>query len=173
MDQDQSIKLEDIQYTNFTDYDQIPKIMPMIDAELSEPYSIYTYRYFLYGWPELSIFAYYKNEIIGAISIIKNYRQQLENQINIINQAEIEKRNIDVLKQAEFQHKNLLTKLKKKVREEIVLETEQTNHAALRLYESLGYAKMKRMQTYYMSGNDAFRLKLFLVDPLQSRQKSE
>lgn len=38
----------------------------MIDAELSEPYSIYTYRYFLYGWPDLSIFAYYKDEIIGV-----------------------------------------------------------------------------------------------------------
>lgn len=48
--------------------------------------------------------------------------------------------------------------------EEIVLETEQTNTAALRLYESLGFARMKRMQNYYMSGNDAFRLKLFFVD---------
>lgn len=41
--------------------------MPMIDQELSEPYSIYTYRYFLYGWPDLTIFAYYQNEIIGAV----------------------------------------------------------------------------------------------------------
>lgn len=46
--------------------------MPMIDAELSEPYSIYTYRYFLYGWPDLSIFAYYNNEIIGVI-YLKNF----------------------------------------------------------------------------------------------------
>lgn len=53
------------------------------------------------------------------------------------------------------------------------METEQTNHAALRLYESLGFAKVKRMQNYYMSGNDAFRLKLFFVDPQDPHQKSE
>ena len=46
-----------------------------------------------------------------------------------------------------------------------MLETEQTNKAALRLYESLGFARVKRMQNYYMSGNDAFRLKLWFVDP--------
>jgi peptide alpha-N-acetyltransferase len=49
--------------------------------------------------------------------------------------------------------------------EEIVLETESTNKPALRLYESLGFARVKRMQNYYMSGNDAFRLKLWFVDP--------
>lgn len=43
----------------------------MIDAELSEPYSIYTYRYFLYGWPDLTIFAYYKDQIIGVNIKIK------------------------------------------------------------------------------------------------------
>jgi peptide alpha-N-acetyltransferase len=49
--------------------------------------------------------------------------------------------------------------------EEIVLETESTNKAALRLYESLGFSRVKRMQNYYMSGNDAFRLKLWFVNP--------
>jgi peptide alpha-N-acetyltransferase len=39
----------------------------MIDQELSEPYSIYTYRYFLYGWPDLCIYAKYGDKIIGVI----------------------------------------------------------------------------------------------------------
>lgn len=51
----------------------------MIDAELSEPYSIYTYRYFLYGWPDLSIFAYYKDEIIGVFWSIFMFRLLLVN----------------------------------------------------------------------------------------------
>jgi peptide alpha-N-acetyltransferase len=44
---------------------------------------------------------------------------------------------------------------------EIVLETELTNHGALRLYEKLGFMRDKRLEKYYLNGNDAFRLKLF------------
>jgi hypothetical protein len=33
---------------------QLPAIMQLIGADLSEPYSIYTYRYFIHAWPELS-----------------------------------------------------------------------------------------------------------------------
>lgn len=36
----------------------LPTIMHLIDNELSEPYSIFTYRYFLQNWPNLSFLAY-------------------------------------------------------------------------------------------------------------------
>ena len=45
---------------------------------------------------------------------------------------------------------------------EVILETEITNLAALRLYESFGFLREKRLQSYYLNGNDAFKLKLFL-----------
>ncbi len=32
---------------------QMPAIMRLIKEDLSEPYSIYTYRYFIYNWPYL------------------------------------------------------------------------------------------------------------------------
>lgn len=41
--------------------------MRLIQTELSEPYSIYTYRYFIYNWPKLCFLASYKNEYVGAI----------------------------------------------------------------------------------------------------------
>lgn len=44
--------------------------------------------------------------------------------------------------------------------DEIVLETEMTNTAALRLYEKLGFLRDKRLPRYYMSGSDAFRMKV-------------
>lgn len=47
--------------------------------------------------------------------------------------------------------------------EEICLETEVTNVAALRLYESFGFARDKRLKAYYLNGNDAYRLKLWLT----------
>jgi peptide alpha-N-acetyltransferase len=55
--------------------------------------------------------------------------------------------------------------------DEVVLETETVNAAALRLYEctinfilyiELGFSRDKRLLNYYMNGNDAFRLKLWL-----------
>lgn len=46
--------------------------------------------------------------------------------------------------------------------QEVVLEAEVTNHAALRLYQNLGFIRDKRLEKYYLNGNDAYRLKLRL-----------
>jgi peptide alpha-N-acetyltransferase len=48
--------------------------------------------------------------------------------------------------------------------DEIVLETEVTNVASLRLYEKLGFLRSKRLHRYYLNGNSAFRLVLYLKD---------
>ena len=45
---------------------------------------------------------------------------------------------------------------------QVVLETEVTNTAALRLYENLGFVRDKRLFRYYLNGVDALRLKLWL-----------
>lgn len=41
--------------------------MRLIQAELSEPYSIYTYRYFIYNWPKLCFLASHGDQYVGAI----------------------------------------------------------------------------------------------------------
>jgi N-alpha-acetyltransferase 30 len=46
--------------------------------------------------------------------------------------------------------------------DDIVLETEVTNAAALRLYEGLGFVRGKRLPKYYLNGNDAYRLYCWL-----------
>lgn len=48
------------------------------------------------------------------------------------------------------------------MRPQIVLETEATNASALRLYEALGFVRDKRLARYYLNGNDAYRLKLWV-----------
>ena len=48
---------------------------------------------------------------------------------------------------------------------EIYLETEVDNYAALGLYESLGFIRTKMFMNYYLNGNSAYRLKLFERDP--------
>lgn len=44
----------DITYVSYGGEQHLPLVMSLVDAELSEPYSIFTYRYFVYLWPQLT-----------------------------------------------------------------------------------------------------------------------
>ena len=44
---------QDILYVRYESELQMPGIMRLITKDLSEPYSIYTYRYFIHNWPQL------------------------------------------------------------------------------------------------------------------------
>ena len=43
-----------------------------------------------------------------------------------------------------------------------MLETEVDNIPSLRIYEKLGFLRTKRLHRYYLNGNTAFRLVLYL-----------
>lgn len=45
--------VEGIKYIVYESELQMPDIMRLITKDLSEPYSIYTYRYFIHNWPKL------------------------------------------------------------------------------------------------------------------------
>ncbi len=45
---------------------------------------------------------------------------------------------------------------------QIALETEVDNIPSLRIYENLGFLRTKRLHRYYLNGNPAFRLILYL-----------
>lgn len=42
-----------IEYKQYESELQLPSIIHLIENDLSEPYSIYTYRYFIHNWPNL------------------------------------------------------------------------------------------------------------------------
>lgn len=42
-----------VQYESSKEAEYVPKIRQLISSDLSEPYSIYVYRYFLYQWGDL------------------------------------------------------------------------------------------------------------------------
>lgn len=52
--------------------------------------------------------------------------------------------------------------------QQIVLETEMTNTAAMKLYERLGFLRSKRLHRYYLNGNSAYRLVLYLKEGVGS-----
>lgn len=48
-----------VEYVPYESELQMPDIMRLMKADLSEPYSIYTYRYFIHNWPSLCVLVSY------------------------------------------------------------------------------------------------------------------
>ncbi|KAD7478733.1 hypothetical protein R6Q59_005506 [Mikania micrantha] len=147
----------EIEYVSYGGEHHLPLIMRLVDEELSEPYSIFTYRYFVYLWPNLSFLAFHKGKCIGTVvSKMGEHRNTFRGYIAMLV----------VLKP--YRHKGIATELvTRSIKvmmesgcEEVTLEAEVTNKGALALYGRLGFIRAKRLFRYYLNGVDAFRLKL-------------
>ncbi|KAG9324457.1 hypothetical protein KVV02_006601 [Mortierella alpina] len=154
--------LPPIEYVRYESEHQLSGMMSLIENDLSEPYSIYTYRYFLHQWPKLSFLALDKDNgaCIGVVVCrLEPHGRSKRNRGYIAMLAvskEYRKRKIGstlVLMAIEA--------MKTAGADEIVLETEYTNQSAIALYQQMGFIKDKRLYRYYLNGIDAFRLKLF------------
>ncbi|ELK27285.1 PREDICTED: N-alpha-acetyltransferase 30 [Myotis davidii] len=138
----------------------MPDIMRLITKDLSEPYSIYTYRYFIHNWPQLCFLAVVGEECVGAIVC------KLDMHKKMFRRGYIAMLAVD----SKYRRNGIGTNLVKKAIyamvegdcDEVVLETEITNKSALKLYENLGFVRDKRLFRYYLNGVDALRLKLWL-----------
>ena len=64
-------ELEYIQYEHAHEAQYLPAIRALISKDLSEPYSIYVYRYFLYQWGHLC----YMVSSLGQLSSGTGYRR--------------------------------------------------------------------------------------------------
>lgn len=145
---------------------QLAIIKKLMDEDLSEPYSVYTYRYFVNNWPEATFIAYLKQDEerkspVGAIVCKYDEHAHTKNLRGYIAMLAVEKQHRKKGLGSVIVSKAITT-LEKAGCTEIVLETEVSNKAALRLYENLGFLREKRLHKYYLNGSDAFRLKLWL-----------
>ncbi|CAL1372990.1 unnamed protein product [Linum trigynum] len=148
----------EIEYVSYAGEHHLPLIMSLVDQELSEPYSIFTYRYFVYLWPQLCFLAFHRGRCVGTVvckmgehrnTTFRGYIAMLV----VINPyrgkgiaTELVTRSIRVMMESGC--------------EEVTLEAEVTNKGALALYGRLGFIRAKRLFRYYLNGVDAFRLKL-------------
>ncbi|KAG5887355.1 hypothetical protein JTB14_018370 [Gonioctena quinquepunctata] len=150
-------KIDFIQYESEM---QMPMIMKIIQKDLSEPYSIYTYRYFIHNWPKLCFLAMCKDECVGAIIC------KLDLHRKVIKRGYIAMLAVDQKYRKLRIGSNLvqmaINEMLRGDADEVVLETEVTNKPALQLYEKLGFVRDKRLFRYYLNGVDALRLKLWL-----------
>ena len=61
---------EEICFRTYEGEADLQIVMDAMIRDLSEPYPVYTYRYFVHKWPELCLLAYRKSDpskIIGSI----------------------------------------------------------------------------------------------------------
>ncbi|CAM9737138.1 unnamed protein product [Ascophyllum nodosum] len=134
--------------------------MSLVDGDLSEPYSIFTYRYFLHNWPNLCFVAKADDLTVGAI-VCKAERELEDDPFT----GYIAMLAVDTSYRKHGIGTALASKAIEAMRhlgcEEVVLETEVTNSGALKLYTKLGFSKSERLIKYYLNGVDAFRLKLW------------
>nr|CAG4646301.1 EOG090X07BN [Macrothrix elegans] len=155
-----SILAEKITYVQYQSELQMPDIMRLIQKDLSEPYSIYTYRYFIHNWPMLCFLAMYEEKCVGAIVC------KLDLHKKVVRRGYIAMLAVDENYRQGKIGSNLVMKAIAAMvadgADEVVLETEITNEPALRLYENLGFVRDKRLFRYYLNGVDALRLKLWL-----------
>ncbi|SNX83281.1 related to MAK3 N-acetyltransferase [Melanopsichium pennsylvanicum] len=186
-------------------------IINLIEKELSEPYIVYTYRYFVNQWPNLCFFAYASRSSLTSTPASTTHSSNsssstldsVAKHMNVANISEERERShsdthpprteqpAGVIVCKQDRHLKGTTRLmrgyiamisvktthrgqglaKQLVRravkemvklgaQEVVLETEADNEAALGLYESLGFVREKRLHRFYLNGKDSFRLVL-------------
>ncbi|KAF4630212.1 hypothetical protein G7Y89_g7930 [Cudoniella acicularis] len=161
-------ELRYIQYSHALEKKYLPSIRALISKDLSEPYSIYVYRYFLYQWDDLCFMAIdpKTNALIGVII------SKLEPHTTPSQASPQTYRGYIAMLAVSSQYRNagIATTLVRKAidameergADEVVLETEESNVPAMKLYERLGFLRSKKLHRYYLNGSSAYRLVLHL-----------
>ncbi|CAG7925808.1 unnamed protein product [Penicillium olsonii] len=172
-----------VRYDNARENEYVAAMRQLISKDLSEPYSIYVYRYFLYQWGDLCFLAMDdKDEMIGVVvsklephrdgplrgyiamlAVREEYRGQgiATKLVRMAIDAMIERDADEVWKEIWLEIEMGMTEADI---EQIVLETEITNKGAMKLYERLGFIRSKQLHRYYLNGNSAYRLVLYLKE---------
>jgi len=154
----------DVRFVPYKDETDMPGIVELIEKDLSEPYSIFTYRYFINNWPELCFLTMKGDSCVGAIVCKLDVHRCRNTHRGYIAMLAVEK---------SLRGRGIgstlvglcLAKMREMGADECVLETEVTNKGALGLYRNMGFVKEKRLHKYYLNGNDAFRLKFLFKLP--------
>ncbi|CAO1630667.1 unnamed protein product [Sympodiomycopsis kandeliae] len=169
-----------VRYTTFQSELELPLINALIEKELSEPYIVYTYRYFLNQWPQLCLLAWSTQcdaEDDGDASLQQpgTHAKRGDEAIGVIickierhMKGQRKMRGYIAMLSVRPDHRGqgiatqLVTRANKIMSsmgaQEVALETEADNLASLALYERMGFMKEKRLHRFYLNGKDCFRL---------------
>ncbi len=155
---------------------QFQEIVDLIQNSLSEPYSMYTLRYFLYSWPWLCHIvtlppdlAQGKGAIVGVILGRVEFKASKHGSYDEYDRSRARGYiAMLVVRSTHRRHglgRQLIERFIDSVRSskisKIYLETEVCNTTSLHLYERLGFVRVEFLPKYYWNGNGAYRLKLY------------
>ncbi|PVU87258.1 hypothetical protein BB561_006411 [Smittium simulii] len=168
----QSNKLEGhtLEFVRFSEENHLQIAVKLIEDNLSEPYSLYTYRYFTSQWPQFFYLAKLDNEFVGVIISKLNLHHRSYDTL-FGNKKQLNRGYIAMLA-VDKNFRNLrigyklvqltIEAMKIEHADEIALEADSSNISALNLYRSFGFLVDKSMENYYYGGMRAYRLKLWL-----------
>lgn len=161
-----AVPLTGVTIIPYSSESQLPSIQSLIDLDLSEPYSVFTYRYFLNQWPHLCHLAVVPSpenlppRVVGVVvckldTHATGARRGYIAMLAVLHGARGRGLGTRLVRAA-------IRAMAHEGCDEVVLEAEGTNAGALRLYEQLGFIRDKLLEKYYLNGNGAYRLKLRL-----------
>ncbi|GAA5965915.1 hypothetical protein JCM21900_006041 [Sporobolomyces salmonicolor] len=213
---EQGGEAEAITYRAYRGEQDLPFIVELVDDELSEPYNLYTYRYFLDEWPHLCFFAFAGPLPIGCIVCKSEPHTKSSRSVPLRSEDEArawveaggpilesegndERRRRPLMRgylamlstRKGWRGRGVATQLLRlslslmlspppallpslptphpsrwaRGVDEIVLETESDNLAALAFYTKMGFVREKRLYRFYLNGKSAERLRLAVVRP--------
>ncbi|VDO62409.1 unnamed protein product [Heligmosomoides polygyrus] len=154
---------ESFTLVGFEDENQIDGIMRFITKDLSEPYSIYTYRCFIHNWPELCVLAFdisSESDIAVVCKLDRNAEGCRKRYLMMLAVDESYRK----LQLGTQQVHRAIEGMQAKRCDEVVLETEVSVNP--------GFIREKRLVRYYLNGGDAFRPKLYFSPPVATVRKS-
>eukprot|EP00933_Yihiella_yeosuensis_P022361 TRINITY_DN17606_c0_g2_i1.p1 TRINITY_DN17606_c0_g2~~TRINITY_DN17606_c0_g2_i1.p1 ORF type:complete len:221 (+),score=44.10 TRINITY_DN17606_c0_g2_i1:85-747(+) len=155
---------DEIRFEPYRDERDMPGVVALIEKDLSEPYSVFTYRYFINNWPDLCYLTMQGEKCVGAIVCKLDVHRCRKTNRGYIAMLAVDKELRGKKIGSKLVHL-CLDRMRELGADECVLETEITNKGALGLYRSIGFVKEKRLHKYYLNGNDAFRMKYLFKLP--------
>jgi len=162
-----------IVFVDYRDESRLEDVDRLVACDLSEPYSIFTYRYFLNRFPDLCILASdpVSGEICGCVvGKIDNEESDAsdakENAVRMVQTGYIGMLAVSKSHRRQGIGKDLvrrvLQRMKDKGCESVTLETEVSNVTAQKLYQNhFGFIREELLVRYYLNCGDAYRLRLW------------
>lgn len=186
---------ESIVYVDYTDESMLPDIQRLVTKDLSEPYSVFTYRYFLHNSPRFCICAYSEKDndpstrvmistivcklegegdamqgYMAMLAVDQDYRKRgiAQKLVTMV----IDRMAEDGCKEVMLETEVLLTALSTPCNIIFNLTSsismQASNLGAQALYAKMGFVKEEKMVKYYLNGGDAYRLKLWIDKDIKS-----
>lgn len=174
---------------------QLDALVGLMEVDLSEPYNVFTYRFFVDQWPQLTFLAFAKDgalaEAPSAADVASHAQKRcfyapcrdgtwrrlvggIVCKLDVARRTGLRRGYIAMLAvDGAYRRHGIgrtitaraLDTMVAQGADEITLETETTNAASLAFYERFGFVRARLMPNYYLYAGDAYKLVLPLAAP--------